>query len=241
MSRSLVKEEQSEMLFIPIAPPKGVMPNVLGYKRMKGVTVADEREQTIGTLLMSTARPGMDRLIGYLVVDGFFTSPASTRFHRSCPGGLAQHSLGVCNLLLKYNKEFNLNTTRNFGQVSFPVREENLIIAGLLHDVCKIGAYLGSGSPYKWNRAQPKGHALLSLIRIAKYIEMEPIEELMIKFHMGTYGTFEFESYAAEYSIKGDKSKSKEERYGQSLRNAWYHNPIVKLIYFCDELEMFSK
>ena len=69
---------------------------------------------------------------------------------------------------------------------------------------------------------------------------MDPIEEMMIKFHMGTYGTFEFDSYCSEYPIRGDKSKSKEERYGVSLANAWFHNPIVKLMYFCDELEMYT-
>lgn len=200
----------------------------------------DEKEmrETIGTLLMSTEREGIDKLLGYLECDGFFTSPASTKFHRCCTGGLMQHSWNVYQTLKEYTEKFRFRQSP--GQILLPVMRENIIIAGLLHDVCKIGAYIGNSAPYKWNRAQPKGHALLSLVRIAKYIKLEKIEEMMIKFHMGTYGTLEFGSYCSEYPIRGDKSLSKEERYGQSLANAWYHNPIVKLMYFCDELDNFA-
>jgi hypothetical protein len=197
----------------------------------------DVRE-TIGTLLVSTGRKNIDKLLGYLECDDFFESPASTRFHGCYTGGLAKHSLGVYKILCQYYKGFD--ASHNFGAITMPVTTENLIIAGLLHDVCKIGAYLGVEAPYKWNRAQPKGHALLSLIRIAGYIELQPIEELMIRYHMGPYGLFEFEPGKGEYPLRGEKGKSKEERYGKSLANAWYHNPIVKLMYFCDELEMYT-
>ncbi len=197
-----------------------------------------ERREIIGELLISTGRENISKLLGYLECDGFFESPASTRFHSCYEGGLAEHSLGVYELLAKYYEGFKLS--HGFGAITLPVVKENVIIAGLLHDVCKIGAYLGNVTPYKWNRAQPKGHAMLSLIRIAKYIELEPIEEMMIKFHMGPYGLFEFEPGKGEYPLRGDKTKSKEEKYGQSLMNAWYHNPIVKLMYFCDELEMYT-
>lgn len=197
-----------------------------------------ETKDTIIKLLTSTNREHMGSMINYLQEGGFFTSPASTRFHGSHEGGLAEHSLGVFDLLGRFSAELLLgDTPPSPGQQQFPLSQDNIIIAALLHDVCKMGAYLASGTAFRWNRAQPKGHALLSLIRISKYITLEPIEEMMIKFHMGTYGTFEFDSYASEYPIRGDKSKSKEERYGKSLANAWYHNPIVKLMYFCDELE----
>ena len=197
-----------------------------------------ERKEIIISLLNSTNREHIGALINYLQDGDFFEAPASTRFHNSFAEGLAMHSLGVFCLLEKYWEGFT--RASGFGAITLPVVRENLIIAGLLHDVCKIGAYIGSSSPYKWNRAQPKGHGLLSLIRIAKYIKMEPIEEMMIRFHMGPYGLFEFEPGKGEYPLRGDKSKSKEERYGKSLMNAWYHNPIVKLMYFCDELEMYT-
>ncbi len=199
----------------------------------------DETERTIVELLRSTERDGMGALVDELLIKkGFFTSPASTKYHGACPGGLAQHSLNVFNTLKEYAAKFKRSAGP--GSIQLPVTRENIIIAALLHDVCKAGAYLGESAPYRWNRATPKGHALLSLIYISKYIELTQIEEMMIKFHMGTYGTLEFGSYCSEFPIRGDKSKSKEERYGQSLANAWYHNPIVKLMYFCDELDNFA-
>ena len=29
-------------------------------------------------------------------------------------------------------------------------------------------------------------------------------------------------------------------RYGKSMANAWYHNPICKFMYFCDEIETIT-
>lgn len=195
-------------------------------------------------VLTSTKREGMDNMIDYLMTEGFFTSPASIRFHGCYEGGLAEHSWNVYARLALYfeaSKDAFTKVTSN-GQILLPVAGENLIAAGLLHDVCKIGAYIPLvGEKYRWNRAQPKGHALLSIKRILEFIKLEPIEEMMIKFHMGVYGLFEFEPGRGEYPLRGDKSLSKEERYGQSLVNAWHHNPVVKLMYFCDELAIFEE
>ncbi len=205
---------------------------------------AKVREQ-VTTLLSSTGRTGIDEMIDWLDTEGFFTSPASTRFHGAREGGLAAHSLGVYKLLTVYHEQFPL--TPNYGAIVLPVEEENLIIAALLHDVCKVGAYItqtGKKALYRWNSAQPGGHALLSLVRIIKHIKMEQIEELMIKFHMGIYGSIEFNAGSkynkGEYSLTGVPGATKEDRYGKSLRNAWYHNSVIKLMYFCDELETFS-
>lgn len=197
---------------------------------------------TIKQLLGSTKRPGIDSLMRDLLeVGGFFESPASTKYHSARLGGLAEHSLNVYILLNETDYDpIVIQSTAGPGAITLPICRNNIIIATLLHDVCKIGAYIGNSAPYKWNRAQPKGHALLSLVRITKYIELEPIEEMMVKFHMGPYGLFAFEPGKGEYPLRGDKSKSKEERYGKSLANAWYHNPIVKLMYICDELDNMS-
>ena len=197
-------------------------------------------KERITTLLMSTKREGMESLIAYLEKEGFFESPASTRFHGSYAGGLANHSLRVFELLDAFVSEMDLGSSTSPGQEPLPFEYNNLVIAGLLHDVCKIGAYIGTATPYKWNRKQPKGHSSLSLERIKKFIQLAEVEELMIKYHMGVYGLNEFyrqdDWQQGEYPLRGDNSKSKEERRGRSLANAWYHNPIVKLMYFCDEI-----
>lgn len=205
-------------------------------------------EEKIVKLLRSTKRNGIESLIEYLDNKGFFEAPASTRFHGAHPGGLAEHSLRVYELLIHNTINRKLDETLGSGQKPLPIDNNTFIIAALLHDICKIGAYVGTESPYKWNRQQPKGHALLSIARIKKHIKLTELEEMMITYHMGVYGLNEFydedDWQTGEYPLRGDhtndegmtKEESKKFRYGKSLANAWYHNPIVKVMYFCDEL-----
>lgn len=199
----------------------------------------------IELLLMETKREGMQGMVDYLNLYGFFESPASTKYHGNYKGGLADHSLDVYDMLLARNAEFEPNAGGGPGQKALEVTTDTIAIAALLHDVCKIGAYLGSEGGYSWNRAQPKGHAELSIVRIKKHIELTRLEEMMIRFHMGVYGLVEFygpdRRNLGEYALRGDPSRGKEERYGMSLANAWYHNPIVKLMYFCDELSAMGQ
>jgi hypothetical protein len=192
----------------------------------------------------------MVKMIYWLEDNDFFSCPASTKFHGAHSGGLAEHSFRVYELLTHYVRKLGMTIPdTSAGKKPLPVTEENCIIAALLHDVCKVGAYLGTEAPYKWNRKQPKGHALLSIERIEKHIKLEEIERLMILYHMGVYGLNEFYGEddwgTGEYPLRGDhsedenmtKEESKAARYGKSMANAWYHNPICKLMYFCDEIE----
>jgi len=205
-------------------------------------------KDTIIKLLKSTERDGMDKLIDWLEVNGFFTSPASTKYHGCFEGGLASHSLGVFNLLLEFFRGTNLGAVSSPGQNPHILEEANLIIAGLLHDINKVGAYIGTEKPYAWNKQQPKGHATLSIARIKQFIELDPIEEMMIRFHMNIYGTHEWcagsKYEQGEFPLLGDhsdcdglsKEESKAKRYGKSLRNAIYHNPIVAVMHYADNL-----
>jgi hypothetical protein len=140
------------------------------------------------------------------------------------------------------------------GQRPLPITNHNITIACLLHDVNKVGLYLptkpGSKFKYYCNKAQPKGHGELSITFIKDAgFELEPIEELMIRFHMGIYGTFEMKDYCSEYPLlnkhdkeaekkwtKEQKEADKERRYCTSLRNCWYHNPVCKFLSIADEL-----
>ena len=49
-------------------------------------------------------RRGADKLLGYLVDKGFLEAPASTKYHGSYEGGLAEHSVNVMNRLMMYVK-----------------------------------------------------------------------------------------------------------------------------------------
>ena len=178
-----------------------------------------EMQNMIAVMLRATERQGVESMLAWMEKTGFFVSPASTRYHGCYAGGLARHSLNVYALLDELN-----------GNLDIGCPQESLVIATLLHDVCKVGAYLGSTKPYSWNRAQPKGHAMLSLLRIQPHIQLNELETKMIKFHMGIYGLQEFEMKKGEYTLRGG-----------GMANAWHHHPIVKLMYFCDELASFSE
>ena len=131
-------------------------------------------------MLESTHREGINCLIGYLVQEGFFKAPASTKFHGSYEGGLAKHSYRVYDLLTQHDT-MKLDAISSPGQKPYLITDASLVIAALLHDVCKVGAYIGDEKPYKYNKENPKGHALLSIERIKNHIELTLLEELMIR------------------------------------------------------------
>lgn len=167
--------------------------------------------------LLATDREGMDNLVGYLEDTDFFTAPASTKFHGCYKGGLADHSWRVFNMLVQYSGQFD-------------IAPDSIAIAALLHDLCKIRMYTGTKKPYGVNKSKPKGHATISLARIKKFITLEPIEEMMVRYHMGVYGLKEFDAKTGEYHLRS-----------KGLANAWFHHPIVKMMYFCDELATFAE
>lgn len=223
----------------------------------------DTREEII-ELLRSTERPGIETLISYLISQGYFYSPASTRFHCSYEGGLAVHHLDVYKQLVNLVAIYKPETKSGYGMMMCKFDKNTLIIAALLHDVCKIGAYQRTKKDDGWtnNRQKEKGHAKLSLERIQKFIKLEKIEMLMIKYHMNIWGLQEFHEkpedpnaeYSLEYPLRGNttpeqkKAMSPEEkkadqkrRYGESLANAIFHNPIVWLMSTADMLATMAE
>jgi 23S rRNA maturation-related 3'-5' exoribonuclease YhaM len=195
-------------------------PNMAGHSQNGGSmsTKQEAIKTSIIDSLRMTKREGIEALITDITDKGFFEAPASTRFHGCYQGGLAAHSHQVYALLYNYNITLNLE-----------IPQESLIIAALLHDVCKIGAYMGNAKPYAWNKQQPAGHAKLSLERIKKFIKLTELEEKMILYHMGVYGLVEFQDPGSEH--RGEYNLRNE-----GMANAWYHHPIVKVMYFCDEI-----
>ena len=70
-------------------------------------------------------------MIDYLVSYGFFTAPASTKYHGAYEGGLYQHSVAVTKFLLRLTEDNKL-IWRN---------ERSPYIVGMFHDLCKIDQY----------------------------------------------------------------------------------------------------
>jgi hypothetical protein len=168
-------------------------------------------------LLGEVPRAGLPELLVALEEGGFFESPASSRFHGCELGGLCAHSLGVFEVLESFVLLTDLDVPR-----------ESLVFAALLHDVCKMGLYVESDtakSGWACNKEHPKGHAVLSIEIVQRFVELSEVEELMIRFHMGVYGLTEFEPKRGEFPLRGG-----------GLANAWNKHPVVKLMYFADEI-----
>lgn len=153
-----------------------------------------DKEQFIGAL-KSTGRAGVDNVISGLEELGFFTAPASTKFHLSVPGGLLTHSLNV----YKEAKVIAESQIRLCPELAEKLPDDSLAIAALLHDVCKAEVYK---QVQKWHKDKnnqweqyttygvdysqlPLGHGEKSVIRLLRWgFELTDDEILAIRWHM---------------------------------------------------------
>ena len=87
--------------------------------------------------LLSTKREGMETVIKHLDRLGFFVAPASTKFHLNVKGGLMQHSWNVCNTALMLREQMIAMNP----DLECKLPEESVVLASLLHDVCKSNIY----------------------------------------------------------------------------------------------------
>ena len=71
-----------------------------------------------------------EELVKWLDDNGFFTAPATTKYHHSFPGGLALHSIEVANILVSLANTFGVKRSEN-----------ELIRLGLLHDISKTNYF----------------------------------------------------------------------------------------------------
>ncbi|MFA6778620.1 MAG: HD domain-containing protein [Paludibacteraceae bacterium] len=150
-------------------------------------------------LLRSTERDGVEDVIQELETQGFFTAPASSNHHLNTEGGLMLHSLNTCKAALSiWEGMKNLEPG-----IEKEVKRESVIIASLLHDVCKIDIYKRSVKKRKnalgnWEDTEgykvtyknfPMGHGEKSVIfLLCSGLEMTEAEMLAIRWHMGAWG-----------------------------------------------------
>lgn len=146
-----------------------------------------ETKRIIENLLRSTKREGIENLIKWLEQNDFYTAPASSKlgYHGCYEGGLVKHSLNVYVVFERRVKEFNLEA-----------RADEMIIASLCHDLCKVNYYkpnrlksgaLSKDKPYVADNSFPLGHGEKSVSIAQKFIELTEKEALLIRWHMGPY------------------------------------------------------
>ena len=141
------------------------------------------------TLLKTTNRAGVDKIIAWLESTDFFEAPASTQYHENYTGGLCEHSLKVYDTFETLHKTFNLDININ-----------SIIIMSLLHDVCKANCYhkekknvkIGQNwtqiDYWKFDDENPIGHGHKSVIILLKEgFSLTDLEINSIISHMNGY------------------------------------------------------
>lgn len=180
------------------------------------------KEQFIG-LLKSTGIDDIDYFIAQLEKSGFFTAPASMKNHLCFEGGLMLHSLNVYEAAVLLKKTFEKERPDVFEKIS----DESLIIAALLHDVCKSNQYFRKrGAQVDFGKAEygttyeglPIGHGEKSVVMLFQMgLGLEDAEVCAIRWHMGA----------------GSVDKSNSEEMG-NFRKAEEMYPLVTLIQLAD-------
>lgn len=159
--------------------------------------IEKNKEEFIEIFRANITREGSDKLLDYLINKcDFFISPASTRFHGSYDGGLAQHSLNVYHCLKDY-----LSRQRVKELYKMNYSEETIAISALLHDLCKTDTYKRDFRNVKneagvWERVPtyrtedelPYGHGEKSVYMISGFMRLTREEAMAIRWHMGFSG-----------------------------------------------------
>lgn len=158
-----------------------------------------KNKETFLELLRSTNRKGVEGMIEDLEEMGFFNAPASAGHHLNVEGGLVQHSLNTCRAALMVWEGMKKLEPTLEGEV----KRDSVIIASLLHDICKSDIYVRTVKKRKnsigiWEDVEgykvtyksfPMGHGEKSLV-LALYsgMELTDAEMLAIRWHMGAWG-----------------------------------------------------
>ena len=158
-----------------------------------------KNQEEFEELLRSTKREGIDYVSEELQKDGFFAAPASAGHHLNVAGGLCQHSLNTCRAGLMVWEGLKTLDPASANEVS----RESVIIATLLHDVCKTDIYHRTVKKRKDKMGQwvdtegynvsykhfPLGHGEKSVIMLLlSGLDLHDDEMLAIRWHMGAWG-----------------------------------------------------
>ncbi len=163
------------------------------------------------SLLTSTGRNGIDNVTAYLEKAGFFRAPASVNRHLSHDGGLLEHSLNVYNVAMRLREQ--MIALRADIEERLP--QESVVLAALLHDVCKANIYKKmtkyrkdannrweaySGYDVDYTRF-PLGHGEKSVVMLLRLgLELTNDEVLAIRWHMGAWD-LSFQSFESKSNI----------------------------------------
>lgn len=167
-------------------------------------------------------RPGADKLLEWLEEVGFFTAPASTKYHGAYAGGLVEHTNHVYRRLMKLAEEEDKRQGRTYPEYTV----DTIAVVALLHDVCKADAYKPEftananrkemkSAKYVYTNNLPLGHGEKSVIQIMRFMQLTEEEMLAIRWHMGAF----------DYSFKGGN---------YDMNNAFAGSRLAAMLHIAD-------
>ena len=184
------------------------------YRDRRIHTMENLKQQFIDKLL-STGRHGVENVIKWLEYYGFFEAPASTKFHLNVKGGLMEHSWNVCNTALMLREQM----IQMKPELAEKLPEDSVVVASLLHDVCKSNIYKEALLNRKneqgyWEKVPgyevdysdlPLGHGEKSVIMLLSFgFRLTKDEMLAIRWHMTAW---ELAFQSAEQKANIQKAK----------------------------------
>lgn len=131
-------------------------------------------------------------MIDWLVANGWFSAPASTKYHGNHEGGLLAHSTAVMNFLVQLTKDNALSWKD----------PRSPYIVGMFHDLCKIDQYRNTTydvfrlngepilNPSEWEynpNTLLKGHGDKSVMLLSQFYTVTEEEIMCIRYHMGAF------------------------------------------------------
>ena len=155
----------------------------------------DVCKEEIRARMLKTGREGVEDLLAYMEEHGFYSAPASSRYHLHVPGGLAQHTVNVLHAADK------IAVALIGGKNMTDELRNSIGIVCICHDVGKMGDFKKSyytdnilkttgkrsdSSPYKRNpELYDFGHASTSALICRMFIDFTPEEQVAVMCHDG--------------------------------------------------------
>lgn len=117
-----------------------------------------------------------------LIKLGFFTAPASTKYHGAYQSGLFDHSYEVAKNLVEMTEKLGLEWERPISPY----------IVGMFHDLCKCDNYKFDIETERYIYNPDiiiPGHGDKSIMILSKYMQLTDEEIACIRWHMGAFET----------------------------------------------------
>lgn len=193
--------------------------NTLATGESIGISAADRGKAVteIETLLRGTGAEGVESLVSWLRDSRFYDAAASDNDHNNFRGGLLCHSLNTCHVALR----IWTSRLKSKAVTEEQVPRRSVILASLMHDVCKEAVYKYQGGRWVRDLEQyNRGHGRRSVEILRELgVQLTPEEATAIRWHDGRIDI--------DYKQGGDKARDE-------YNEACAATPLLQIVHTAD-------